>query len=99
MKKKPFFTIAAIIFLLMATYFTMQMRGSGSKTCSVSFEQLCYADAFGVCRGTPWGYYMIIGICDHTTCITVWKLYCEDDYGIVSYYLTCEGNSSNCTQW
>ncbi len=99
MKKKPFFTIAAIIFLLMATYFTMQMRGSGNKTCRISLEGECDLNVNDICNGFPMGYSLIYGICDGEFCSTCWRVYCDDDYGIVTYYVTCEPTrSSDCVQ-
>ncbi len=102
MKKTTLFTVAVIIFLLMAGYFTLQVRGMAQKKCTAS--NACVYEAEGSCmpRGSMGYATVIFSNClalGH--CGTLFRVSCEDnETGLpFSFYYECLSNSFECGMW
>ncbi len=102
MKQKTFFTIAALIFVMMAVYFTIQMQGSAQKQCSYDFGLYCMQEVFEEC---PYGIFhaSIYWSCclGSGVCGAVWTVYCEsDNWTPVITTCSCDGyDPSECGSW
>ncbi len=93
MKQKTFFTIAAIIFIIMAVYFTTQMSGSSQRQCSFDFYLYCLGDAFEDCPNGVSQASIYWSCCvGDGNCGAVWTITCEDEeYNPVYTACSCDG--------
>lgn len=83
----------------MAVYLTIETNGLANKTCRVNFDNDCLNLAKERCTGEIMGYSLVFSVCDTWRCQSLWKVECDDEYGITTIYVSCEANSLECSQW
>ncbi len=101
MKKTTFFTIAAIIFLLMASTFTVQVKGLALKKCTPTNNCDVLAEMSCHPGGDFIHSFLIYAACEAQLCVGTYSVTCEDseDGFLFTLYLICEGSSNECNGW
>ncbi len=97
MKQKTFYTIAAIIFIMMAVYFTMQMNGSAQNGCHYDFFVWCGFASIADCPHGVDFATIYWSCCDGYLCGAIWRVTCENQFGLPKIdYVSCDGVDPTC---
>ncbi len=78
MKQKTFFSIAAIIFILIVGFFSIQLLSSPEHECRAYFDFDCDSQAQVACEGSDYMYLLGGQWCLGSKCRGVFQIYCED---------------------
>lgn len=79
MKEKTFFTLAAIVFVLMAGFFSFQLLSSQENSCYVYFDFECDAYAQLLCGGIEYSQQFKGGVCEDERCRGSFWIFCGWD--------------------
>ncbi len=75
---KSFYTIIAVIVLIMVAFFTIKLSSLPQRYCSASYSVLCEMEAFMACRGGDvLSVYLIYSVCDGRICDAAFEVICE----------------------
>ncbi len=78
MKQKTFFSIAAIVFILVVGFFSIQLLSRAEHSCTPYFDFDCDSQAQAACEGGDYLELAIGGWCLGSTCRGMFGIYCED---------------------
>jgi hypothetical protein len=78
MKQKTFLLIVAIVVVLMAGFFTVQLTSLGAKWCIPEFTWECEIEGVVACEGELMGAELVNSECIGTTCRGNWLFHCDE---------------------
>jgi hypothetical protein len=94
MKQKTFFTLSAIIFILLVGFFSIKLASLPQKSCVAYFNYVCDAEAQLICGGDEYMKHHSGSTCDGEVCVGIYDIFCgwNGPYSPFTDTLTCYDN-------